>query len=207
MGVTEGQFKPSVEIPPSQAYGEKEIIQSIPLEEVIGPKNQYVPLKHLGPKLLEEVPVSLLEEAGQKVKAGATFTLTGADSQITKGKILSVTHEIAKVEIENPLAPFGSKKITKGLVGKSGLAKVTVLSLSGSDAQLSIEPLFYADLTPGKKVSIPNGESFIVESKTEKELKIRVPNTHDLAGKTLIFDLYIRSITSAPKEASANEKK
>jgi len=61
-------------------------------------------------------------------------------------------------------------------------------------------PFYGKKLVAGLEGTLPNGKKISIRSLTDSEVTVFLPNDHELAGKTLIFDVEIMTIEKAQQQ-------
>ncbi len=125
---------------------------------------------------------------GQTIEAGES-----------KAKVTKIEGDNVTVAIDNKQNPFYGKKLAVGLKATFEKNNVTIKKLTDTEVTLEIanktSPFYGKTIKEGMEGELPNNGGKMKILKVGKEtITIGVPNPHELAGKTLKFDVEIKSI-------------
>ncbi|MDP2104114.1 MAG: hypothetical protein Q8K26_04295, partial [Candidatus Gracilibacteria bacterium] len=113
-----------------------------------------------------------------------------------KAKVTAIEGDNVTVEIDNTGNPFYGKKLAVGLTGEFEGNSVVIKKLT--DKEVTIEVNNKANPFYGKKIEVgmegKSGENTIKIVSITKENVTIAAGRHELAGKTLTFDIEIKSI-------------
>ncbi|MCK9272412.1 FKBP-type peptidyl-prolyl cis-trans isomerase [Candidatus Gracilibacteria bacterium] len=185
--------KKTLTIAPADAYGEKTIIQEVPLSNLQDIITQEVEKKNFEDKITQEVPVEMLGEKGKNLKVGEEIDISGV-----KGTVKSLNGTGVTLEIVNDQNPFYGKKLVVGLEGEYQGNKLTIKKIDDTNVTLEIQnkqnPFYGKKLIVGLEGTLPNGQKVKITEISSESVKVEMNNPHELAGKTLIFDVEIKEI-------------
>jgi FKBP-type peptidyl-prolyl cis-trans isomerase 2 len=130
---------------------------------------------------------------GKKIVVGLKSTFEGNTVIIKK-----LTNTDVTLEVINKANPFYGKKIVVGLKSTFEGNTVIIKKLTNTDVTLEVinkaNPFYGKKIKEGMEGVIPNGGKTKILKITKETITIGVPNTHELGGKTLKFDVEIKSI-------------
>lgn len=185
--------KKTLTIAPVDAYGETFKEQEAPAKYFQDIFTETVPRENFKDIVSQTVPVSALGENGKDLTVGKVI-----EAGEIKAKVTAIEGDNVTVEIENTGNPFYGKKLTVGLKATFEGNDVTIKELT--DTEVTIEVINKANPFYGKKIEVgmegvlPNGGKMKIVKIDDKSVTIGLPNEHELAGKTLTFDVEIKSI-------------
>lgn len=192
VGMKLGEKKALV-IAPKDAYGEAFKEQEIPAKYFQDVFTETIPLDNFKDRITQTVPLSTLGEKGKDLSVGKTIEAGNVKAKVTKIEGDNVT-----IEIENTQNPFYGKKMAVGLKATFEGNDVTVKKLDNKDATLEIvnkaNPFYGKKLKEGMEGTAPDGNKLKILKIGKENITVGVPNTHELAGKTLKFEVEIKSI-------------
>ena len=192
VGMKLGEKKTLV-LAPADAYGETFTEQEVPVKYFQDIFSETVPLENFKDTVTQTVPMSALGEKAKGLVVGQTI-----EAGSTKAKVTAIEGENVTVDIENTQNPFYGKKMVIGLKATFEGNDVTVKKLTDTEVTLEVinkaNPFYGKKIKEGMEGTMPNGSSMKILKITEDTITIGVPNTHELAGKTLQFDVEIKSI-------------
>ncbi len=201
-GITPGETK-TVTIPPEEAYGSETVEEEIErrfLEDVIV---QTVPRSRFTDTVTQSVPLSQLPD-GSSLSVGDTIDLP-SDISAT---VVSIDDVSATLEIENTANPFRGQELAVGLAGEFQGNPVRITAIEEDDITLEIEnrasPFFGQTLAVGLTGQTTEGESVTIVSLDDETARIQMPNTHELAGESLTFEIELVAITDDVSQDSAD---
>lgn len=167
-----------VRIEAKDAYGEEYVQRTITQKEF----DEY------NKGRIQKVPAGALtghvEQKFTKEQLKPVFSSfeVGAEKSVkeSKLKIIAVQDDKVVVSIDSPSAPFYNKKLSVGMKtdGKNGNT-ITVTKITGNDVEIDID------------------QNLQVISKTDKDITVKMRNSHPLAGKALNFEIELLTIKPA----------
>lgn len=181
--------KKTLTIAPKDAYGElkEEQIDAKYLQDVF---TEVVPRENFKDIVTQTVPKSALGESGKDLTVGKVI-----EAGTMKAKVTAIDGDNVTVEIENTGNPFYGKKLAVGLTGEFEGNSVVVKKLT--DKEVTIEVNDKANPFYGKKIEVGMewmaGRNKIKIVAIAKD-KVTIAAGPELAGKTLTFDVEIKSI-------------
>lgn len=185
--------KRTLTIAPADAYGEAFTEQEVPAKYFQDVFTEVVPRDNFKDTITQTVPLNALGAKGEGIKVGETI-----EAGSTKAKITKIEEGNVTLDIENTQNPFYGKKLVTGLKITSEGNTVTIKKLTDTEVTISIinkaNPFYGKKIKEGMEGTMPNGGTMKIIKITKDTITIRVPNTHELAGKTLKFDIEIKSI-------------
>lgn len=192
VGMKLGEKKTLV-IKPEDAYGPAFTEQQVPAKYFQDVFEETVPAENFKDTVTQTVPLSALGEKGKDLTVGKVI-----EAGSVKAKVVKIEGDNVTVEIENTQNPFYGKKLAVGVKTVFEGNEVTVKKLTGTDVTLSIvnkaNPFYGKKIKEGMEGTMPNGSKMKIVKIEKDTITIGVPNTHELAGKTLKFDVEIKSI-------------
>ncbi len=192
IGMKLGEKKTLI-ISPSDAYGEAFREQDVPVKYFQDIFTETVSRDNFKDVITQTVPMSALGEKAKDLVVGQTI-----DAGNTKAKVTKIDGDNVTVDIENSQNPFYGKKMSVGLKVMFEGNSVTVKKITDSDILLEVvnkaNPFYGKKVKVGMEGAMPNGEKVKILKLTKDIATIGVPNTHELGGKTLKFDVEIKSI-------------
>ncbi len=191
--------KKELRISPKDAYGEKTMEQTIPREVIESKFTRTIDKEQFSDVITRTVPTSMLGEKGNNVKKGEKISANGTDATVVDVASGSVT-----LAIENKQNPFYGKELKAGLQTEVEKNIITIKSLSASGVTVEVEnkssPFYGKELKMDLEAPLPQAGtgSFIkIVNLTSTGVVVSIPNPHPLAGKTLIFDLEVKSVKTS----------
>ena len=185
--------KKTLTIAPKDAYGEAFKEQEVPAKYFQDNFTETVSRDNFKDVVTQVVPMSALGEKGVGLTVGKTI-----EAGITKAKVIKIEGDSVTVEIENTQNPFYGKKLAVGLKSTFEGNTVTVQKLTATGVTLQVvnkaNPFYGKKIKVGLEGATKNGGSMKILAMNKDTITIGVPNTHELAGKTLKFDVEIKSI-------------
>lgn len=185
--------KKTLVIAPKDAYGEAFREQEIPAKYFQDVFTEVVPLENFKDRVTQTVPLSALGEKGKDLSVGKMIEAGGVKAKVTKIEGDNVT-----IDIENTQNPFYGKKMAVGLKSTFEGNDVTVKKLTDKEVTLEVvnkaNPFYGKKIKEGMEGTMPSGSKMKIVKISKDKITIGIPNTHELAGKTLKFDVEIKSI-------------
>lgn len=185
--------KKTLTIAPKDAYGEAYTEQDVAAKYFQDIFTETVPRDNFKDTVTQVVPLSAL---GDKAKGLTVGQIIEAGS--TKAKVTKIEGENVTVDIENSQNPFYQKKLAVGLKSTFEGNTITVKALTDTGVTVEVvnkaNPFYGKKIKEGMEGSTPNGGKIKILKITADTITIGVPNTHELAGKTLKFDVEIKAI-------------
>ncbi len=192
VGMKLGEKKTLV-IAPIDAYGEAYKEQEVPAKYFQDVFTEAVPAENFRDTITQTVALSALGAKGEGLKVGETI-----EAGPTKAKVIAIKGDNVTLDIENTQNPFYGKKLKVGLKTTSEGNTITIKKITDTEITLSIlnkaNPFYGKKIKEGMEGEMPNGGKMKITKITGDTITIGIPNTHELAGKTLIFDVEIKSI-------------
>lgn len=115
-----------------------------------------------------------------------------------KAKVIAIEGTNVTVEIENTGNPFYGKKLSIGLTGEFEGNAVIVKNLTDKEVTIEVNnkanPFYGKKIKEGLEAMIPNRGKVKIMKIDKDNVTIGLQNPHELAGKTLTFDVEIKSI-------------
>lgn len=185
--------KKTLTIAPKDAYGEAFTEQEVPAKYLKDVFTQTGSRDDFRDIISQTVPVSALGENGKDLTVGKVI-----EAGNTRAKVTKIDGDSVTVDIENTQNPFYGKKLAVGLKGEFEGNIVTIKKLSAKVVTLEINnkanPFYGKKLKEGLSATTKDGKKVIIAKIGKDTITIKIPNTHELAGKTLLFDVEIKSI-------------
>lgn len=192
VGMKLGEKKTLV-IAPADAYGEAFVEQEVPAKYFQDVFSETVPRENFQDTITQTVPLSALGEKAQGLEVGQTI-----EAGSVKAKVTAIEGENVTVAIENTQNPFYGKKLAVGLKATFEGNQVTVKKVTDTEVTLEIinkaNPFYKKKISEGMEGAMPNGSTMKIMKIGTGTITIGIPNTHELAGKTLNFDVEIKDI-------------
>lgn len=192
VGMKLGEKKTLV-IAPKDAYGEAFTEQEVPAKYFQDVFSETVPRENFRDTVTQIVPISALGEKGKGLTVGQII-----EAGSTKAKVTKIEGENVTVDIENTQNPFYGKKMAVGLKSAFEGNDVTVKKLTDTEVVLEVvnkaNPFYKKKIKEGMEGTMPSGSKMKILKIGKETVTIGVPNSHELAGKTLKFDVEIKSI-------------
>lgn len=185
--------KKTITIAPKDAYGEAFVEQIVPSKYFQDVFTQAVPVEDFKDTITQSVPLSVLGEQGKTLAVGQVVT-----AGETKAKVVKIEGDNVTLDIENTRNPFFGKKLAVGLKGDFDGSSVVIKKIDATEVTLEVKnasnPFHGKKLAVGLTGSMKDGSTIKVLAIKDGSVTIGTPNTHELAGKTLKFDVEIKSI-------------
>ncbi|MDD2892237.1 MAG: FKBP-type peptidyl-prolyl cis-trans isomerase [Candidatus Gracilibacteria bacterium] len=185
--------KKTLVLAPVDAYGEAFTEQEIPAKYFQDIFNETVPRDNFQDVVTQTVPVSALGEQGEDLVVGKILEAGNVKAKVTK-----IEGENVTVTIENTQNPFYGKKLAVGLKTTFEGNDITITKLTDTELTLKVSnkanPFYGKKIAEGMEGTMPNGSTMKIIKIEEDTVTIGIPNTHELAGKTLKFDVEVKSI-------------
>jgi FKBP-type peptidyl-prolyl cis-trans isomerase 2 len=185
--------KKTLVLEPKDAYGEAFTTQDVPAKYFQDVFTQTVPRDNFKDIITQTVPLSALGEKGKDLVIGKVI-----EAGSTKATVTKIEGDNVTVDINNTQNPFYGKKIVVGLKSTFEGNTVIIKKLTNTDVTLEVinkaNPFYGKKIKEGMEGVIPNGGKTKILKITKETITIGVPNTHELGGKTLKFDVEIKSI-------------
>ncbi|EKE26625.1 MAG: hypothetical protein ACD_4C00223G0001 [uncultured bacterium (gcode 4)] len=185
--------KKTLTIKPIDAYWEKTISQDIPKEYLQDKFTQTVPIENFQDKITKGYPLETLWEKWKDLKEWQSLDL-GWATWIVK----SLSWWVVTIEIDNTQNPFYWKKLEVWLTSEYQGNWLKITALTDKDATIEIDnkqsPFYGKKLIEWLTWKAPDWQDIKIIAIEETSIKVEVPNTHELAWKTLIFDVEIKEI-------------
>ncbi|MDD2487550.1 MAG: FKBP-type peptidyl-prolyl cis-trans isomerase [Candidatus Gracilibacteria bacterium] len=190
VGMKVGEKK-TLTIKPADGYGEKSIKQDIPLNYLQDKIVQTVPADSFKDKIVQTVPAEAFKD--KQLKVGDVINESGITGKVTAISDLGVS-----VEIDNKQNPFYGKKLAVGLQSDYQGNGVKITAISGTGVSVEVDnkqnPFYGKKLAEGLVGKLPNGQDVKIVSIGKESVTVEMNNPSELAGKTLIFDVEVKSI-------------
>ena len=185
--------KKTITIAPKDAYGEAYSEQEVLLKYFQDIFTQTVPRENFQDVITQTVPLSALGEQAKDLAVGQTIT-----AGTTKAKVTKIEGDNVTLDIENSKNPFFGKKLAVGLKGDFEGSAVTIKKIDDKELTLEVKnasnPFQGKKLAVGLESTMKDGSKVKILAINGDTVTIGTPNTHELAGKTLKFDVEIKSI-------------
>lgn len=185
--------KKTLVLAPADAYGEAFTEQEIPAKYFQDTFNETVPRDNFKDVVTQTVSVSALGEQGEDLVVGKVIEAGNVKAKVTK-----IEGENITVDIENTQNPFYGKKLIIGLKATFEGNDIAITQLTDTEVTLKVfnkaNPFYGKKIIEGMEGTMPNGSTMKILKIEEDTITIGIPNTHELAGKTLKFDVEIKSI-------------
>jgi FKBP-type peptidyl-prolyl cis-trans isomerase 2 len=190
LGMKVGEKK-TLRIPPEEAYGTGGTEEVVPRKALDDKFSETVPREKYQDVFEVTVPESTFKDQGNEVpKVGETITAGGVSAKVTKVEGGNVT-----LDVENRQNPFYGKKLAVGLEGDFEGNKVKITKLDTKNVTVEVTNLqnpFY-----GKKLAVglevpAGGERFAIKKIDEDTVTLE--RSHELSGKTLVFEVELMEI-------------
>ncbi len=185
--------KKTLTLAPKDAYGEAYTEKEVSARYFQDIFTETVPRETFQDTITQTVPLSALGDKAKDLTVGQMI-----DAGSTKAKVVKIEEGNITLDIENSQNPFYGKKLAVGLKITFEGNAITVKGLTDTGVTLEVvnkaNPFYGKKIKEGMEGATPNGEKIKILKMTTDTVTIGVPNTHELAGKTLKFDVEIKSI-------------
>ena len=190
LGMKVGEKK-TLRIPPEEAYGTGGTEEVVPKKALEDKFTETVSREKYQDTFDVTVPDSAFKDQGKDIpKVGETITAGGVSAKVTKAEGGQIS-----LQVENRQSPFYGKKLAVGLEGDFEGNKVKIVKLDEKNVTVEVTNLvnpFY-----GKKLAVGleapmNGQRFVVK-KIDADT-VTLERAHELAGKTLVFEVELKEI-------------
>lgn len=185
--------KKTLKIEPKDAYWEKETIQTVPSKYLSDNIEQEVPAESFQDLIIRTFPADALGLKQEEIVVGKEINSQGVSWKITEISASWVT-----LEIQNTQNPFFGKKLAVWLEAEYQWNTITIKSISNDTVMVNIlnkqNPFYGKELKVGLEWTLPNWQNVKITKVNGDDVEISMPNTHELAWKTLIFDVEVKSI-------------
>lgn len=196
--------KKTLTIAPKDAYGEATQVQTFPIASFQDVIKQDIPKSSFDEAITQNVPLEKLGEEGKTLEVGKTIVIGGVEA-----KVKSIENGVVKFEIENKQNPFYKKTLKVGLKGEFDGNVITIKKIGDESVSVEIinkqNPFYGKKLKKGLVGKLPDGQKITIKDLTKDEITVEVPNTHELAGKTLIFDIEVTDIKAGAKQSEEDK--
>ena len=194
-GMKVGEAK-TLTLSPDDAYG-AEYVQVQESKEAFSEWLKFtIPVAQLQDVIEQQVPKSILPEKTD-YSEGAIVDVAGYGFS---GTVVSSTETEVVLSIENR-HPFYGQELVVGLegIGPNG-AQASILDITDTEVQIEVEnlinPFAGQELVAGLEAEDQAGNPIRVVEVLQDIVLLEIKNPHNLAGKTLIFDVTVESIES-----------
>jgi len=185
--------KKTLTIAPADAYGEAYKEESVPKQYLQDVFSQDVPKDNFKDVISQTVPKSAIGEKADGLAVGKELVAGDIKATVTK-----IDGDNVTLDIQNTQNPFYGKKLAVGLKGTFEGNTVTIKKIVGDTVTLEVNnksnPFYGKKIKEGMEATTKDGQTIKIAKIDDKNVTIQIPNTHELAGKTLIFDVEIKSI-------------
>lgn len=192
VGMEVGEEK-TLTIEPKDAYGEAVIEQTFPKQVFQDTITQDLPRDNFRDVISQDVPLSVLGEQAKTIKVGETINAGGMTAVVK-----NLTDKTVTLEINNTLNPFYKKDLKVGLKGEFDGNTITIKKISDKTVTVEIinkqNPFYGKAIVKGLTGTLPTGQKITIKDVQGDQVLAEIPNTHELAGKTLTFDVKVVSI-------------
>lgn len=192
VGMKLGEKKTLI-LAPKDAYGEAFTTQEVSAKYFQDVFSETVSRENFKDTVTRIVPLSELGEKGKGFIVGQTIDAGSVQAKVTK-----IEGENVTIDIENTQNLFYGKKMVVGLKTTFEGNEVTVKKLTDTEVTLEIinkvNPFYGKKIKEGMEGTTSDGTKIKIMKITAENITIGVLNTHELAGKTLKFDVEIKSI-------------
>ena len=190
--------KKTITVSPEDGYGPATKETTVPKNEFEDTFTDTLSIDNFRDKIVRTVPKDKVPNAdsfqvGQVINSGTQ-----------SAKITAIDESGITLEMDNPDHPFKGKDLAVGLSEDYQGNTVTINALTDTGVTVTVDnktnPFFGQTLKVGLSAPIPNGSgsgAITIDAITDTGVTIAVPNPSPLAGKTLIFDVEIKSIKSS----------
>ena len=188
--------KKSFTVLPADGYGESIITQTISYAEIAPKTTQTVDKNVLAGVIIEtEEKTKINPEVLARFDGKKTGDMI-EENEFVSIKIVEITDTTVTLEFVNKTSPFLGKELTVGLEvsDAQGDYKITAIE----DNQVTIEinnktsPFYGKDFVVGATAEFNGGIIKVLEiSADQTTVTLELPNPHQLAGKTLYFEVEV----------------
>lgn len=186
--------KKTIVVAPKDGYGELTIEQSAPKNSLAPAFTTTIKRELLGDTISQTVTRSQLGEQGSGVTVGQT--LTGGQDLVAK--VTKIEGDTITLAITNSQNPFYGKKLAVGEVSEKDGIQFTIKGMTDTGVTVDIvnknSPFYGKDFAAGVTGTTKDGKNITIKSMSGDTLMVDVPNTHELAGKTLYFEVEVIDI-------------
>lgn len=199
--------KKTISIAPKDAYGEASADQSLPIFYFQDSFTRDVDRANFNDYVERTTDLDALGKQPGSVKVGDVIT----EGQM-EAKVKSLSGSSVVLSIKNP-HPFFGKKLVVGLeaslpksetVPNAPENKVKIEKITSTGVTIRVNnqenPFYGKELKEGMNAKLPDGKEITIKKLNGDTVTVSMPNSHELAGKTLIFDVEIKKITAAAKK-------
>lgn len=185
--------KKTIKISPADWYWEAKMIQTIPSKFLSDNIEQDVPANSFEDTISETFPIEVLWEKAKNVKIWETVT----ENWVT-WKVKSITSTWVTLEIANPSNPFSWQKIAVWAKVDYQWNTITIKKITPETVTVNIlnkqSPFFWKKIIEWLVGKLPTWEEIKIVKIDWENTEVETANTHELAWKTLIFDVEVKDI-------------
>ncbi|EKE29146.1 MAG: hypothetical protein ACD_2C00220G0009 [uncultured bacterium (gcode 4)] len=185
--------KKTLTLGPKDAYGEEYNKQSVETKYLQDSFDQEVPAESFKDVISREFPKEMLGD-----KADALKVWEEIENWWISWKVTAITSSGVTIEIKNTQNPFSGKEIKVWARAEYQWNGIVIKSIGDKMITVNIEnkqnPFYGKKLVAWLTGKLPNWQEVRIEKIWEEKTDLEIKNTHELAWKTLIFDIELKEI-------------
>lgn len=207
-GMRAGEVK-SFTVQPEDGYGTGTMVTEIDASQLAPEFTREVPSENLASKTTQTLPLSEMAEEGKKLLEGKNPGDVVMEDELARVVLISKNETEATLEFHNISSPFYPNEIKAGMSATQSGSTFTIDKIEDNIATLRVvtteNPFTKETYKVGSSAKYnavsPTGHVQETEVKIVEILptsvKVEVPNTHELANKTLFFQVKMVKVTPA----------
>lgn len=192
IGMKVGEKK-TLTIAPADAYWEAKISQTIPSKYLSDNIEQDVPADSFKDVVSKTFPIEALGEKWKNIKVWQDI-----EESWVSWKVTAITASGVTLEIKNAENPFTGKEIVVWATADYQWNTITIKKITPENITVNIlnkqSPFFGKKLIEWLVGKLPNWQEIKIVKITPENTEVETTNPHELAGKTLIFDIELKEI-------------
>lgn len=185
--------KKELRIEPKDAYWDASITQTVPEKYLSDTITQDVPAESFQDKLRKSVPIQALW-----MDAGSIKVWQEIDAWWVIWKVAEIKGSEVVLEIDNASNPFKWKTLAVWLQADYQWNTITIKNITPETITVEVDnkqnPFYWKKLAVWLIWKLPNGQDVTIDKIENAEVTISTKNTHELAWKTLMFDVELKEI-------------
>ncbi|EKE27661.1 MAG: hypothetical protein ACD_3C00178G0002 [uncultured bacterium (gcode 4)] len=185
--------KKTLTIAPKDAYGESYNSQSVETKYLQDSFDQEVPAESFKDVISREFPKEMLGEKANNLKVGEEI-----ENGWVSWKVTAITGSWVTIEIKNTQNPFFGKEIKVWEKANYQWNDIVIKAIGDNMVTVNIQnkqnPFYGKKLIDWLTGKLPNWQEIRIVKVWEKNTDLEIKNDHELAWKTLIFDIELKEI-------------
>lgn len=214
-GMRSGEVK-NITLSPEQGYGTGTVVTEMPAAELAPEFTTELPVENIASVSKQTLPIKDMGAEALALLEGKNPGDIVMEEEGVKVVLVSKNDTDATLEFHNLASPFYPNVITAGLEASSTGSTFKIEKVDNDIATLYVktsENPFTAEtykVGSTAKYAMPTmtGQAREIDVKIveigQNTVKVEVPNTHELANKTLHFQIKVVEVVKAPKQESTN---